>query len=29
MQEKIRGFQVIEGNMDDAFIQITGKEIRE
>ena len=25
----IRGFQVIEGNMDDAFIQITGREIRE
>lgn len=25
----IRGFQVVEGNMDDAFIQITGKEIRE
>ncbi|HHT66122.1 MAG: ATP-binding cassette domain-containing protein [Caldicoprobacterales bacterium] len=28
-RSKIRGFQVIEGNMDDAFIQITGKEIRE
>ena len=25
----IRGFQVIEGNMDDAFIQITGRKIRE
>ncbi len=28
-KDKIRGFQVIEGNMDDAFINITGKEIRE
>jgi multidrug/hemolysin transport system ATP-binding protein len=28
-RDSIRGFQVIEGNMDDAFIQITGKEIRE
>lgn len=26
---KIRGFQVVEGNMDDAFLHITGKEIRE
>lgn len=25
----IIGFQVIEGSMDDAFINITGKEIRE
>jgi multidrug/hemolysin transport system ATP-binding protein len=28
-KDKISGFQVIEGNMDDAFISITGKEIRE
>ncbi|HOB20042.1 MAG TPA: ABC transporter ATP-binding protein [Candidatus Atribacteria bacterium] len=28
-RDRIRGFQVIEGNMDDAFINITGKEIRE
>ena len=28
-KDKIRGFQVIEGNMDDAFINITGKEIKE
>ena len=27
-KDKIRGFQVIEGNMDDAFINITGKEIK-
>ena len=27
-KDKIIGFQVIEGNMDDAFIQITGKEIK-
>jgi multidrug/hemolysin transport system ATP-binding protein len=26
---KLIGFQVMEGNMDDAFINITGKEIRE
>ncbi|WP_428910814.1 ATP-binding cassette domain-containing protein [Niallia sp. Krafla_26] len=28
-KDKIRGFQVIEGNMDDAFINITGKEIQQ
>jgi multidrug/hemolysin transport system ATP-binding protein len=28
-RDSIRGFQVIEGNMDDAFIKVTGKEIRE
>lgn len=28
-RDRIRGFQVIEGSMDDAFINITGKEIRE
>jgi multidrug/hemolysin transport system ATP-binding protein len=28
-KDRIRGFQVIEGNMDDAFINITGKEMRE
>ena len=28
-KEKIRGFQVIEGNMDDAFINITGREMKE
>ena len=28
-RDRIQGFQVVEGNMDDAFIQITGKEIRE
>lgn len=28
-RDLIRGFQVAEGSMDDAFIQITGREIRE
>lgn len=28
-KDKIRGFQVVEGNMDDAFINITGGEIKE
>ncbi|HHY83765.1 MAG TPA: ABC transporter ATP-binding protein [Clostridiales bacterium] len=28
-RDMIRGFQVIEGSMDDVFINITGKEIRE
>jgi len=28
-RDLIRGFQVIEGSMDDVFINITGKEIRE
>ena len=28
-KDRILGFQVVEGNMDDAFIHITGKEIRE
>lgn len=27
--DSIRGFQVIEGDMDDAFINITGREMRE
>ena len=28
-REYISGFEVIQGTMDDAFLQITGKEIRE
>jgi multidrug/hemolysin transport system ATP-binding protein len=28
-KDRIRGFQVVEGSMDDAFINITGKEMRE
>lgn len=28
-KDKLRGFQVIEGNLDDAFINIIGREIRE
>ncbi len=28
-RDRIQGFQVAEGNMDDAFINITGREIRE
>lgn len=29
LKEDVRGFEVIKGTMDDAFIAITGKEIRE